>query len=342
MVTHYTGIFGLNFITRPKSKPTYNTISAKVGLSPSKYLWLDNSLSKYGNAFWHGWCSLLPYQALGFPSMREMDAHAGKPASCYTARETPHCVTLRWFWRVVIGSEPITCLPLPPSRISSIFTKWHVNHWAQCHHQALIQATARVDWPPKLRWVLLILPISTLMTCKLWISLISSSLTFNNKSTLRRFGGAFMVYSFITCSLWCVILPLIYLKPPFYEIGFLGAKEILLIKIPWQQEDFWFEDKCLSKLIFILRFCSSFCPSLCQRLWLLQIARQASASTSCLCAIFGDGWQDVLIIGIGEHSAQYAFTDKALVIVECTGRAEHVANIVLGWHDIRHLFITIC
>ncbi len=57
---------------------------------------------------------------------------------------------------------------------------------------------------------------------------------------------------------------------------------------------------------------------------------------------FGDGWQDVLIIGIGEHSAQYAFADKALVIVECTGRAEHVANIVLGWHDIRHLLITIC
>ncbi len=29
---------------------------------------------------------------------------------------------------------------------------------------------------------------------------------------------------------------------------------------------------------------------------------------------FGDGWQDVLIIGIGEHSAQYAFADEALVI----------------------------
>ena len=39
---------------------------------------------------------------------------------------------------------------------------------------------------------------------------------------------------------------------------------------------------------------------------------------------FGEGWQDVLIIGIGEHSAQYALPDEALVIVECTGRAEYV------------------
>lgn len=29
---------------------------------------------------------------------------------------------------------------------------------------------------------------------------------------------------------------------------------------------------------------------------------------------FGDRWQDVLVIGIGEHSAQYALPDEALVI----------------------------
>lgn len=50
----------------------------------------------------------------------------------------------------------------------------------------------------------------------------------------------------------------------------------------------------------------------------------------------------MLIIGIGEHSAQYALPDKALVIVECAGRAEHVANIVLGGRDIRHLLVAIC
>ena len=68
---------------------------------------------------------------------------------------------------------------------------------------------------------------------------------------------------------------------------------------------FWGQNVYQS-LFLSCAFCSSFARLLyAKRLWLLQIARQASASTSCLWRFWRRA-ADVLIIGIGEHSAQYA------------------------------------
>ena len=64
-------------------------------------------------------------------------------------------------------------------------------------------------------------------------------------------------------------------------------------------------------LFFILRFWLIFMPKGFDYFKLLGKCLHQRAVFG---RFFGDRWQDVLIIGIGEHSAQYALPDEALVI----------------------------